>query len=332
VTAACDVTVSGVAEPDRPHENRPFVETASRLRFELATVQLFEAFEAAGVEAVLLKGPAITQWLYLESERRGYLDVDLLVGPKDLAAVEEILAARGYARDYDDRSLPSWWREHASAWVREDGLTIDLHRRLGGIRASEPDAWRILSRDTEPVVVAGREVPALRLAARALHVVVHAAHHGADWEGPTAELERALAKGDEAFWRGVAALAEELDAMDAFAAGLHLTESGRRLAQSLELAPVKSVEAALYASTPPPIALGFEQLAQARGLRARLVIMWHKAFPPAEFIRHWDPRAARSRSALARAYVRRPFWLARHAPEGMRAWRNARRSVRRRQS
>jgi hypothetical protein len=316
-----------VAHPDLPSQDPQVVETALRLRFELATVQLFEAFEAAGLDARLLKGPALTQWLYSDSERRGYLDIDLLVPPSDRAGVEEILASRGYARNYDDRTLPPWWREHASAWVRSDGVTIDLHRTLGGIRASDETAWQILSRDPAPVAVGGREVPALGLTARALHVVLHAAHHGADWEGPTAELERALARSDEAFWHQVARLAEELDATDALAAGLALTDAGRRLAEDLGLARVQSVEAALYASSPPPTALGFEQLAQAGGVRARLAIMWHKAFPPAEFIRHWDPGAARSRAALVRGYVRRPFWLLRHAPEGMRAWRRARRSV-----
>ena len=317
-----------MAQPSRPEQNRQVVETASRLRFELATAQLFEACEAAGLDALLLKGPALTEWLYADSERRGYLDIDILASPPHLTAIEKILGDRGYARDYDDRSLPSWWREHASAWVRDDGVTIDLHRTLGGVRATNEVAWEIFSRDPASIVVGGREVPVLCLPARALHVVLHAAHHGEDWEGPTAELERALARGDEVFWHAVARLAEELDATDAFAAGLQLTDGGRRLAQALNVAPVRSVQAALHASTPPPIALGFEQLAQARGVRARLAILWHKAFPPAEFIRHWDPGAAQSRSALLRAYLRRPFWLARHAPEGMRAWRKARRSVR----
>jgi hypothetical protein len=88
------------------------------------------------------------------------------------------------------------------------------------------------------------------------------------------------------------------------------------------------VAAALHARTPPPIALGFEQLAQAHGVRARVSIMWHKLFPPAGFMRHWDPQASDSRLGLLRAYLRRPVWLLRHAPEGFRAWREARRSVR----
>jgi hypothetical protein len=86
------------------------------------------------------------------------------------------------------------------------------------------------------------------------------------------------------------------------------------------------VKTALHATTPPPVALGFDQLATARGIR-RLEILLHKAFPPPGFIRHWWPPAARSRHMLLIGYLYRPVWLIQHAPAGYRAWRTARRQV-----
>jgi hypothetical protein len=305
------------------------VARASTLRIDAAVAEVFARFEADGLGALLLKGASFQAWLYPEDDPRFYGDGDVLVAPGDVGAAELELERLGYKRTFDDRSMPSWWREHAGTWFRErDGVTIDLHRSLPGASVENHVTWRVLSRGSDTVVVAGRTVPALGLPARALHVVLHAAQHGSHMTPPIADLERALAKGDDQLWRSAAALARELVALDAFVAGLRLTDTGRRLARRLELTRTRSVEAALHATTPPPLALGFEQLARAQGLRARLEIVWRKLVPPPAFIRHWDERASDGRVALVRAYLRRPLWILRRAPSGLRAWYRARRSVR----
>jgi hypothetical protein len=289
---------------------------------------VFQRFEAVGVRALLLKGASLESWLYRDEGPRHYGDGDLLVAPDDIDAVRERLTELGYRCAFDAESMPSWWREHSSAWFRgSDGITIDLHRSLPGANVDDRTAWGVLSRDSAVVVVAGLSVPALGLPARALHVVLHAAQHGASSIKPIAELERVLAVADRELWLRAAALTQELDAVDAFAAGLALTRAGRQLAAQLGLSPPRSVEAVLNATTPPPAALGFEQLARAHGARTRLEIVWRKLVPPPAFIRHWDPRAGHSRIALMRAYARRPIWVLRHAAPGFRAWYRARRSV-----
>ena len=226
--------------------------------------------------------------------------------------------------------MPDWWREHASVWFRaEDGVTVDLHRRLAGVVADAGSAWNILAADTDEVIVGGRAVPALSLPGRAFHIALHVAQHGAKWGKGWDDLQRALKVADASVWREAAALAERLEATDAFAAGLRLIPDGARMADRLGLPKTPSVEVALRAANPPPVALGFEQLARARGLRARAGIVWRKLVPPREFIVHWHPPAAASRRALALAYLRRPIWILRAAPRGFRAWRRARREVRR---
>ena len=301
---------------------------ASKLRLDAAVADVFARFDADCLGALLLKGASFEAWLYPEDEPRLYGDGDVLVAPSDVDAAEKMLGALGYARTFDDRSMPSWWREHASAWFRErDGVTIDLHRSLPGARVQNDVAWRVLSRDSDTVVVAGRSVPALGLPARALHVVLHAAQHGAQSSRPIAELELALATADDDLWRDAAALADELGAVDAFVAGLSLRDAGKQLIARLQLPPGRSVEAALHATTSPPVALGFEQLARAQGVHARLEIVWRKLVPPPAFIRHWDAGASESRLALVQAYLRRPLWILRHAPRGLKAWCRARRAV-----
>ena len=300
-----------------------------RLALDAAAAEAFAHFDRAGVSALLLKGRSITGWLYGESEGRWLADCDLLIAPTDVSAAETTLVSLGYRRTWDDRRMPSWWREHALEWRRErDNVMLDVHRTLAGIGVDPKTAWPTLSRDRVCVTVAGREVPVLGLPARTLHVVLHAAHHGMGPSRPVEDLRRVVRTADDGIWRIAAELASELDAVDAFTAGLRLDPQGAALARRLDLPSRVSTGAALRAGSPPPLALGFEQLARAPGTGARVWIVARKLLPPADFIRHWDPRAAQSRPALLRAYLRRPLWLLRLAPRGLWAWYRARRSVR----
>jgi hypothetical protein len=265
----------------------------------------------------------------VDDPTRSYLDCDLWIGPGDVEQAGEVLSRLGFTRVIDERGLPAWWQEHASSWSRElDGVVIDLHRRLQGLGVDEESAWQTLSGTTEVVMVAGYSAPVLSVPARALYVTLHAAQHGKGWGKAISHLERALLMLEQSDWIQVASLAERLRASDAFATGLRLVPQGVELASWLSLPGPRSVKVALHASTPPPIALGFEQLARASTARQFLAIIFRKAVPPPGFMRHWWPPAARNRGVLALAYLYRPLWLLRHAPRGARAWLVARRKVR----
>jgi Uncharacterised nucleotidyltransferase len=305
---------------------------AERLRIDAATAEILRAFGAAGVDSVLLKGPTLTSWLYRDGERRSYLDSDLLIRPGHELEAENTLKSLGFAPAWDESTLPNWWREHGSDWLRKaDGVRVDLHRSLPGATAEPQLAWDVLTHELETVPVAGYDAPALGLPARALHVVLHAVQHGGDWGKGRGDLARALALVDDQTWRRTAELAARIDATDVFAAGLRLTPEGTRLADRMGLPTPASIDVALRAaSAPPPVALGFEQLAQADSARARLAIGMRKLFPPKGFLVHWDPRAGESRGRLLLARIRRPFWLLARSPRGFRVWWRARREVRRR--
>ena len=301
---------------------------ARRLRIDAATAEIIGAFEDAGVASVLLKGPALAGW-YADDPAHAYMDCDLWVRPGDAEAAKTALAGLGFGLVAYDGDLPAWWDTHAHAYSRDaDGVVVDLHSTLQGLGVDVGTAWEILSSPRDTVPVAGRPVPALALPARVLYVTLHAAHHGQWTLKAVSHVERALSAVTESTWREAARLAQEVGSTEEFAAGLRLVPEGVALADRLGLPAPSSVKVVLQASGPPPVALGFEQLASADGLWARVDILARKIVPPPAFMRRWWPVAAENRRMLAVAYLYRPVWLVRRAPRGLRAWLRARRDVR----
>ncbi len=300
--------------------------TVWNIRIDAAAAEALAALAQEGIDAIVLKGPALSDW-YAGEPPRTYEDADIWVSPQHLERAGAVLQRLGYAPKQDERGLPQWWQEHAGSWVREsDGVAIDLHRRLQGARAPAALVWELLSGEREPLSLGGRPAQRLGGAARALYVTLHAAHDGDRGTQAVRHLERALTHVSEAEWRRAAELAEAVDARDAFAAGIRLCARGEELAVRLGLPQNSSVEAEIRANIAPPVALGFEQLAGARA-GARIEILLRKLFPPPGFIRHWWAPAQRNAALLALGYLYRPLWLARHAPRGYRAWRAAHRTV-----
>jgi len=177
--------------------------------------------------------------------------------------------------------------------------------------------------------VGSTEVEIPGLAGRALHVVLHAAYHGARSRKPVEDLERALARTDDEAWRAACELAREIDATDAFAAGLRLLPRGRAVADRLGLSGPRSVEVALKAGADPPLAASFEWLAATRGLRAKARLCRRLLAPSPAWVRQTYPFARRGRRALGAAYLLRLTRIPRYGAQAFIAWRRARRAVRR---
>jgi hypothetical protein len=300
--------------------------SARSMRVDLVTAEVGRAFEQAGVQAILLKGPSVAKHLYLDGTARPYGDSDLLIAEDQRPAAEAALERLGFQRHLDDRDTPGW-HQVAHHWIRQaDEAEVDLHWTLTGV-AAPPDAlWTALAARTEPMRVADFGFEVLDPGGRALHVALHAAQHGAGRPRPLEDLRRALEHFGEPIWKEAARLAQELDALPAFGTGLRLLDEGRELADRLMVPADTSVEADLLATSPPPAAMGIEHLAQAKGGRARAGILLRKLVPTARFMRAWSPLARRGRLGLAAAYLGRPFWLVAQAPRGFLAWRRARKA------
>jgi hypothetical protein len=312
---------------DDPYPINPRVKALlANLPIDAATLEVVLALSERGIDSVVLKGPALSDW-YSENSARTYSDGDVWVAPSALAGAQETLERIGYGRVKDEAGLPSWWTAHASDWFREsDGSWIDLHAYLQGFEADPSETWKELWPRCEEFTLAGGRAMRLPAEARALYVTLHATHHGSRRGASMDHLAAAVAAADDATWSAALELARELGALNSFATGLRLLPEGTALAERIGVPDSTDVRSSLLASSPPPVALGFDQLSRARGLR-RLEILLRKFIPPPGFIRDWWPPAARNRRMLLAGYLYRPVWIIRNAPAGYRAWRAARRDA-----
>ena len=90
---------------------------------------------AAGIDAILLKGPGLSLRAFGRLGLRTYRDLDLLVDERDVSAAEDVLVQAGYARSEpgaDAGDLAAWRRDHKDAVFRHHGsdILIELHWRL----------------------------------------------------------------------------------------------------------------------------------------------------------------------------------------------------------
>lgn len=310
---------------------RPAVRAAAaRLRIDSATADVLRAFDAAGVQSILLKGAGNRQWLGKVGGDRAPADCDLLVRPRDGGLAARVLSGLGFVSELDVTQMPDWWREHAVAWTREDDLaTIDAHRTLPGVGVNDRRAWELLSAGAEQIIVGGQPASVPPPPARAMLLALHAAHHGPGTPHVLSDLERGLQRANQGTWREAARLAQQLGALDAFLAGLRLLPAGRALADQMGIEATTSVAVALlgHGDSSRAPALTLERFTRARDLHTRCSILRYKLFPPPTFMRRWTPLAHRGRTGLIVAYVWRPVWVVYRLPAAVRVWRRAKTAV-----
>lgn len=286
------------------------------LAVDAVTAEVVTAFEEAGIETLLLKGPSISGWLYEEPSMRGYGDSDLLVDPDRLAEARAKLGELRFRPGFGPLPHPGMESLPAQPW-RRDGFEVDLHEKLPGASAEPGRAWALLRAGAAQQAVGGRTVLALGESARLVHVALHAAHHGPGTVNPIEDLRRALELVDNDAWERAAEVARGLDALGPFASGLALLPEGRRLLARLGLE-----DEARRARPPdlPVVAAGLVRLGAASGSRAKASLLRHELLPSADFMRWWTPLARRSRRGLVVAYPWRWLYLVWH---GARVWRDA---------
>jgi hypothetical protein len=306
----------------RPH---PAVvdETAVSLAVDRMTVEVVRALAGAGIEAILLKGPAILDQLYDLGEHRPYVDCDLLIPAAAEPAVAAVLRQLGFAPGAGfGIADPGVADEHE--WHR-GGDHLDLHGSLSGVAVPAESVWPILTVDARWLRVAGRRVRVLGPGALALLLALHAATDGPAGEKPLDDLRRGLIRLGDTTWREAAELARALDALPAFGAGMGLLPEGARRLARLGVDPGHDVAIALRALAAPPLAHSLERIRRERTLRGKLRRIVRGLAPTPTYMRRWSALARGGGAGLALAYLWRPVWLVLQIGPGLRAWKRARR-------
>jgi hypothetical protein len=287
------------------------------LAVDSVTAEAMAAFQAAGVGAVLLKGPTIADWLYDGPAERPYVDSDVLVDPAAVERAHAVLRELGFGAEFGPLPHTGMERPPSYPWRRE-AFVLDLHETLPGAGAPPRDVWAAVRGDSSERDVGGRRVQALGRHGVLTAVALHAAHHGQRVERPLEDLARAVARAGEEDWAAAAELARRIGAETAFANGLGMTREGRDMLARLGLQTRHTAEWRLEADG-VPLAAGIERLARAGGVRARAAMLRDELFPSPEFMRWWTPMVRGSWPGLPRAYLWRWLYLARGAPAAVRA-------------
>jgi len=303
--------------------------TARCLAIDAVAAELMTAFSDRGLSSILLKGASTDRWLYQGGAPRGYVDVDLLMPPGDALEAESLLEEKGFEREIIPVPTPDYL-DHSQAWMRErDGMQVDVHRTLIGVGAPVDRVFPALSATTETMHVGGRDVDVLGTHARAMVLALHPIGHGRGTSQPREDLSRALDILPKDTWRAAAALARDLDALEAFGTGLRFLPAGAALAEELGLDRTQDLDVEMAASDVPYSSWFVARFARAPGLRAKLALLGPKLAPSPASMRKWYPVARRGGLGLVAAYVVvRPLWLVSHTIPAILGWWRARRTVR----
>jgi putative nucleotidyltransferase-like protein len=301
---------------------------AVTFRLDVKGAQVRAAMRADGIETILLKGRAFADLLYSDGLVRGYADVDLLVGPADLAGARGTLSRLGFAPEYGpapvDLAAPELAEGalHAGAWFRrEDGVTIDLHHTFPQVHADPAVVWQTAVHHSKSMLVGGEETRVLDRTAAALLIALHAAHHGPGAAGSLADLELATEKLPFDCWREASELAARLDATRSLGVGLALVTAGRRIAEQLLLPTEPTAALRMLWDGAPWGATFLEAMSSDVGMWRRAQLLRGLLFPGPEALRLSSPLARRGPIGLALAYALRPPLLLRRLPAAVRARR-----------
>lgn len=291
-----------------------------RSELEAAALELAEEFESAGVDYLLLKGPALARMLYTAGEHRGYKDIDFLLPPDQVAAGRRILSRLGYLNASEARGIVDVADVvHGEIWVRPNQrigpLMVDLHRFLAGAEAPAPLVWSALAGRRVWMDFGGRRAAVLDREGLALHLATHASQHGPDDLQALGDLTRGLERLPAPAWHGAAELAREVQAQAAFAAGLRLVPAGAALAQELGLPESGRLDWEIrHRDIRPRGTFHVLAFGEARGISARLTVLRRALFPTREWLQYEHPWARRGRARLTAAralhLLRAPVWAA----------------------
>jgi hypothetical protein len=183
-----------------------------------AAVEICQAFKEAGIDSILLKGPATARILYPGSQRF-YTDVDILVSPTQFGAAAEVARQLGFDQNDGASGVFGQWVSRAletqsrTVFRTSDSVSLDLHRSFHLV-PRHSDLMALLWSHSEWVSLDGTGV-SVRVpdaAGVGLMATLHAksSGHGPRGERLGLDVVRSLEQLPSDEWGAIAAMARYL--------------------------------------------------------------------------------------------------------------------------
>lgn len=153
-----------------------------QLKLAAGLVEVVQAFDAAGLPYLALKGPALSQSLFADPAARHAGDLDLLIGRESFDAAVSALRALGYRLESDpvearaERGAERWSLSHHSHYVRGD-QQVELHWRLSDLDFLYPVSFERLYQRRQQVGVGGHAIDMLGEADLVPYLTLHGTAH-----------------------------------------------------------------------------------------------------------------------------------------------------------
>jgi Uncharacterised nucleotidyltransferase/Transglutaminase-like superfamily len=302
---------------------------ARTLTLDLVTAEVVRNFDSAGIDCMVLKGPAMAYRLYRDAPGcRNYGDIDLLVAPRHFDDAGRLLASLGFEDGLAGARASEAARLQERPWRRRGvpDVTVDLHRGFHHV-ADWVTWWEALRQHREALVVEGQPVVIPDQIGCALVTALHASK-ATSLDKAVEDLRRALELFDDEVWRQAAGLAGSVGAGSAFAAALYRHSAGAELAARLGLGvtdPVVWFRATAVERGAGALCVVLE----AGGWATRIVRLRDAVFPSRASLAGSRPIATRGLGGLVIAHVCRLAVIVTRLPRLLLAWHAASRAVQR---
>ncbi len=139
--------------------------------------RILEGLETTGIQAVVLKGPVLAERLYGDYALRYSSDLDLLIVPEDLKAVEGLLSSLGY---HSQDPSSSWYARdytHQLSFAHAEFSLVEVHFHLLVEFGVTIPARDFLSRSVPFQMRDGSRCRILNAEDEAFYLLLHAIHH-----------------------------------------------------------------------------------------------------------------------------------------------------------
>ncbi|CAA7615408.1 hypothetical protein MCP1_160035 [Candidatus Terasakiella magnetica] len=268
--------------------------TRTGLRRHLAAAQpVIACLAETGITAMLLKGGDLAQRCYGNIGQRAMIDLDLLVRPEHVAALDAALRRRGYHSRFTADAVRLPTEHHLSYQPPPGARTVEIHWRLSrrvdkGIVLD--DIWR----RSQPTAFFGTPVRVMAPEDLVPYLCAHLAHHlyftslNQIWD--LAELARLSATGfDDAACRqrtqawGLTPMMDLARAVLDATLGVVLIPDGPRTSVPGPVRETALAELARHFDGLPPSVgdgRGMDVLAGDQPLSARFGLVWRSVVPP----------------------------------------------------